>query len=137
MSSGVIVTEGICFAMTTTFIDEVPTLTHRVSPDEACAAATEFLLDHVGNQLVVGRPHLMVSAVRATWIVPIQLAYIHTGALGAVGVVAVDEETGRVIAWTPIAQMKAASRTLRETGEPELSQQFQSFMTPPNQEVIR
>jgi hypothetical protein len=120
--------------MATTSIDEVPTLTHRISPDEARAAATDFLLDHVGNQLVTGQPHLMVSAVRAIWIVPVQLAYVHSGLLGDVGVVAVDEETGRVIAWTPIPHMKAASRELRAAHEPELSEQFQSFVATPRQE---
>lgn len=110
--------------MTTTSINEVPTLTQRISPDEVRAAATDFLLDHVGNQLVAGQPHLMVSAVRTSWIVPVQLSYLHSGPLGDVGVVAVDEETGRVIAWTPIAQMRAASRELREAHEPELPRQF-------------
>jgi hypothetical protein len=85
-------------------------------------------LDHIGNQLVAGQPHLMVSAVRASWIVPVQLAYIHSGSLGSVGVVAVDEETGQVVAWTPIAQMKTASQELRAAYEPELSNQFQTFM---------
>jgi hypothetical protein len=120
--------------MATTSINDIPTLTYRVSPEEARTAATEFLLDHVGNQLVAGQPHLMVSAVRTTWIVPVQLAYIHTGPLGDVGVVAVDEETGRVIAWTPIAQMKVASRELRTSHEPEISQQFQNFMNSSRQD---
>lgn len=114
---------------------QTSTLTHRISPDEACAAAMDFLLDHVGNQLVAGQPHLMVSAVRAIWIVPVQLAYIHSGTLGNVGVVAVDEETGHVIAWTPIAQMKAATRELREAHEPELSEQFRAFMAARSDEV--
>lgn len=115
--------------MTQAMVYEVPVLTRHTSPDEARASATDFLLDHVGNQLVAGKPHQMVSAVRAIWIVPVQLAYIHTGTLGSVGVVAVDEETGQVVGWTPIAQMKAASRQLRESQEPELSEQFRSFMS--------
>ena len=118
-----------------TLVNEVSTSTPRISPDEARAAVTDFLLDHVGNQLVAGQPYLMVSAVKATWIVPVQLSYIQSGPLGGVGVVAVDEETGRVIAWTPIAQMKTASRELREAHEPELSTQFQAFMSANNQEI--
>ena len=121
--------------MVKALIDNVPAATPRISPDEARAAVTDFLLDHVGNQLVAGRLHLMISAVRATWIVPVQLAYIHQGTLGDVGVVAVDEETGRVIAWTPIDQMKTTSRELRAAHEPELSRQFQTFMTTDNQKT--
>jgi hypothetical protein len=71
----------------------------------------------------------MISAVRAMWIFPVQLAYLHTGVLGSVGVVAVDKETGQVIAWTPISEMKAASRRLRALHEPELSEQFQDTMS--------
>jgi hypothetical protein len=78
----------------------------------------------------------MVSVVRATWIVPVQLSYIHSGELGQVGVVAIDEETGQVMAWTPLAQMKQASLALRQAHEPELSEQFQAFMATQNQEDI-
>ena len=38
-------------------IDELSISTPRISPDEARAAVTDFLL--VGNQLVTGQPHLM------------------------------------------------------------------------------
>ena len=110
-------------------IVEPPGLTNHISPDQARAAATEFLLDNLGNLLSAGEPHLMISAVRAMWIFPVQLAYLHTGVLGSVGVVAVDEETGQVIAWTPISDMKAASRRLRALHEPELSEQFQAAMS--------
>jgi len=99
-----------------------------ITLDEARASATEFLLDYVGNQVVIGEPHEMVSALKAVWIVPVCLTYVHTGVIGAVGVVAVDEETGQVIAWTPIAQMKATSRLLRAKYEPQISEQFQAFV---------
>ena len=101
----------------------------HITAEQAQSAATGFLLDHVGNQLLAGQPHLMLSPTRATWIVPIHLAYLHTGPLGSVGVVAVDDETGLFVAWTPIEQIKSASRALRAAKEPTLSQQFQSFMT--------
>ncbi len=103
----------------------------RNNAEDVESAATEFLLDHVGNQLLAGQPHLMVSSTEATWVVPVHLVYLHTGPIGSVGVVAIDDETGLVVAWTPIDQMKAASRTLRERKEPLLSRQFQSFMTDP------
>ena len=107
------------------FVDP-PTLTNHVGPGDACASATEFLLDHIGNHLMAGEPHLMVSAVRAVWIVPVQLAYLHAGTLGSVGVVAVDEETGQIVAWTPLGEMKAAARRLRMLHEPGLSEQFRT-----------
>jgi hypothetical protein len=100
-----------------------------ISADDARALATDFLLGHVGNQLTAGQPLRMISAVRSTWIVPVQLAYIHSGVLGNVGVVAVDEETGQVVGWTPFAQMKEASCQLREQHEPAFSTQFATMMT--------
>lgn len=102
--------------------------TCHTSAEEAQDAATDFLLDHVGNQLLAGQPHLMLSPTQATWIVPIHLAYVHTGPLGSVGVIAVDEESGQVVAWTPVDQIKAAARTLREAKAPSLTQNFQTFI---------
>ncbi|MEZ4735581.1 MAG: hypothetical protein R3E79_51470 [Caldilineaceae bacterium] len=66
----------------------------RTSAEEAQGAATEFLLDHVGHQLLAGQAHLMVSATEATWVVPIHLSYLPTGPIGSAGVVAIDDETG-------------------------------------------
>ena len=99
-----------------------------ISAEEAQAAATDYLLDHVGNQLIAGQPHLMTSLLHEVWIVPVHLSYLPTGLLGSVGVVAIDSETGKAIAWTPVEQMKAASRALCEMAEPQLASQFQSFM---------
>ncbi len=108
--------------------------TPHTSAELAQSAATGFLLDHVGNQLIAGQPHLMISPTRATWIVPIHLAYLYTGPIGSVGVVAIDEETGLVVAWTPLDQIKAASRALRAAKEPSLTQQFQTFTATTNLE---
>lgn len=105
-------------------IDETPNVNSHPTGDEARDAAAEFLLDQLGNQLVAGQPYLMLGALHAAWIVPVQLAYPPTGAIGTVGVLAVDDETVRVIGWTPIAQMKQVSRQLRESREPALSEQF-------------
>ena len=92
----------------------------HITAEQAQSAATGFLLDHVGNQLLAGQPHLMLSPTRATWIVPIHLTYLHTGPLGSVGVIAVDDETGLVVAWTPIDQIKTASRALCAAKAPTL-----------------
>ena len=119
--------------MISTTIDKRPPLIRQTTPEDAKAAATEFLLDFVGNQLVVGTPVTMASALRSVWIVPVALAYIHTGSLGEIGVIAVDEETGEVVAWTPVDQMKSASRALRAAREPQISEQFQTYMSADNQ----
>ncbi|RLT42366.1 MAG: hypothetical protein DWI57_05670 [Chloroflexi bacterium] len=119
--------------MIRTAIDRRPLLVRQTTPEDAKAAATEFLLDFVGSQLVANSPVSMTSALRSVWIVPVSLAYIHTGSLGEIGVIAVDEETGEVVAWTPIDQMKAESRALRAAREPQISEQFRAFISTDNQ----
>jgi hypothetical protein len=108
-------------------IRQTPQPPERISAEEAQAAATDFLLDHAGNQLLAGTPLRMTAALRSVWVVPVHLTYIHTGPIGSVGVIGVDEETGQVIAWTPIQEMKAASRRLREA-QPDVSTTFPSFI---------
>lgn len=111
-------------------IQEHSTPTVLATGESVREAATEFLLDHVGNQLSAGQPYLMLGALHAAWIVPVQLAYPHSGILGTVGVLAVDDETQHVIGWTPLDRMKQASRQLRESREPLLSEEFHAFMSP-------
>lgn len=118
--------------MLKTVIEKQPQMIRQTSTEDAKAAATEFLLDFVGSQLVVGNPVSMASALRSVWIVPVSLSYIHTGVLGEIGVIAVDEETGEVVAWTPIEQMKTASQKLRTKREPQISEQFQTMMSATN-----
>lgn len=110
-------------------VPPTPNLTAHLSESQAVNAATDFLLDHLGSQFLAGQPYLMVSAVRSVWVVPVHLTYIHTGPIGTVGVVAIDEETGQAVAWTPIGDMKAAAQALRDGAEPGLSRGFQQFMT--------
>ncbi len=107
----------------------MPTLTQSIDRESAQGSATHFLMDHMGNQVVAGQPMLMISALRALWIVPVQLTYLHTGSLGDVGVVAVDGETGQVVGWTPLADMKRACRALRQAHKPEITEQFATFLT--------
>ena len=59
---------------------------------------------------------------------------MYSGPIGSVGVVAIDDETGLVVAWTPLDQIKAASRALRAAKEPSLTQKFQTFTATTNLE---
>lgn len=116
-------------------IRAMPTLTHNIKAEEARGIVTGFILDYLGNQLLAGRPYLMVSAIRAVWVVPVELTYIHTDVIGIVGVVAVDEETGHIIAWTPIDEMKTAGKQLRASREPQVSEEFKSFKMPQEDKI--
>jgi hypothetical protein len=88
-----------------------------------------FIMDHVGNQLAAADPQRLSLNGQSVWIVPIQLAYIHTGPIGVVGVVVMDAETLQVIASTPFEEMRAAAHKLAESRQPELSESFKAFMS--------
>jgi hypothetical protein len=53
-------------------------------------------------------------AERELWVVPNVLTHPDHGILGNVGLVAVDAESGKVVAGTPRADIVAAGRSVRE-----------------------
>ena len=116
-------------------VRSMPTLTRNINAEQARGIVTGFILDQLGNQLLAGQPYLMVSAVRAVWVVPVELTYIHTDVIGTVGVVAVDEETGHIIAWTPTDEMKTTGKQLRASREPQISEDFKSFRMPQDDKI--
>ncbi|OQZ00503.1 MAG: hypothetical protein B6D41_00040 [Chloroflexi bacterium UTCFX4] len=67
--------------------------------------AQEFLRENELIRFSVGAPRRMVSALRSVWSVPVELRYPDYGLVGQVGIIAVDEETGNVVAWTPRTEM--------------------------------
>ena len=95
--------------MELTTLDRLALIPNLINAEDAVAAANEFLSAHIGNQLATGDPVHMLSAVRSTWIVPIQSFNPQSGVVENIGVIAVDEETGRVTGWTPIEQIKEAN----------------------------
>lgn len=78
----------------------------------AQARALEFLRENELNRFSVGAPRRMVSALRSVWSVPVELRYPSYGLVGEVGVIAVDEETGSIVAWTPRQEMLTTSAEL-------------------------
>lgn len=92
--------------------------------------AQEFLRENELTRFTVGAPRRMVSALRSVWSVPVELRYPDFGLVGEVGVIAVDEETGNVVAWTPREEIlttagelyqdhKAQIQAARHTQPPE------------------
>jgi len=76
-----------------------------ISAQVAQQHAQEFLRENALIRFSVGTPRRMVSALRSVWSVPVELRYLNYGLVGQVGIIAVDEETGNVVAWTPRDEM--------------------------------
>lgn len=80
-------------------------LLKTIPANVAQARAQEFLRENELTRFSVGTPRRMVSALRSVWSVPVELRYPNYGLVGQVGIIAVDEETGNVVAWTPRTEM--------------------------------
>lgn len=76
-----------------------------ISSQVAQARAAEFLHENELIRFNVGVPRRLVSALRSVWSVPVELRYPSYGLVGEVGVIAIDEEVGSVVAWTPRQEM--------------------------------
>jgi len=100
-----------------------------VRSDQAVVITNGFLVQNAGNLLMAGEPSRMVSPLRAVWIVPVMLSYPGVGAVGQVGVVAVDEETANIVAWTPREEMNRKSEKLYAANRKEIEATF-SKLTP-------
>ncbi len=82
--------------------------------------AQEFLRENELVRFTVGAPRRMVSALRSVWTVPVELRYPNYGLVGEVGVIAVDEETGSIVAWTPRQEMLTTAAELYSDHEQEI-----------------
>jgi hypothetical protein len=69
----------------------------RVTAAEARRRVSRLVISEIGNLLCGGEPTLAVGE-RICWHVPVLLAYPDSGPVGQVGVLAVDVETGAVLA---------------------------------------
>ncbi|HID53293.1 MAG TPA: hypothetical protein EYP41_14830 [Anaerolineae bacterium] len=72
-----------------------------ITEKQAQLIAGEFILDHVGDQVLAGDPWPIHSALGSAWVVPMILTQSAFGPVGVIGVVVIDENTGQVIASTP------------------------------------
>jgi hypothetical protein len=80
--------------------------------DEVRAVVNEFILSHLRDCFVAGRPSLMMFPLAPVFSVPVLLAYPER-TLGEVGLVAVHALTGEVLGWTPLEEVKRHAAELR------------------------
>jgi hypothetical protein len=85
----------------------------QVTALQAQAAANLFLNDHLPDRFTADQPRL--DAADQVWHVPVMLAYPGVGALGCVGNVQIAATEAKVLAHTPLADMKQTAQNLYDT----------------------
>ena len=106
--------------MTTKTTEAIP-----ITADTAKQIAEAFVADHLGDQIGVGEPSRVVSALQAAWVVPLVLSAPGYGIVGTVGMVIVDNELGYPSAWTPLAEIAANVERLTRLHQAELEAAFE------------
>jgi hypothetical protein len=87
-------------------------------------AANQFIAEHLPDRFSAGLPKLVFFPLRTLWLVPVLLTYPGVGAMGEVGMLAVDGDRPLVIGWTPLEEMEALARQLYEENRDEIALAF-------------
>jgi hypothetical protein len=96
-----------------------------VSPEErAVIAANRFIIREYPLGVLGGPPRRLTLKGSEAWIVPVILTSPGYGAVGEVGMVAVDGRTGKIVGSTPREEVAAAGKRLREEKRDELQAAF-------------
>jgi hypothetical protein len=91
--------------------------------------ANEYIVPHYPFGYLGGIPRRLELKNRVLWIVPILLTSPGYGAVGEVGVLAIDARTGQVVGSTPREEVVAAGKRLREAKRDELEAAFRRART--------
>jgi hypothetical protein len=92
-------------------------------------AANEYIVSHYPFGFLAGTPSCLELKDRELWIVPIVLTSPGYGAVGEVGVVAIDPDARHAVGSTPRADVVLAARRLREEKHEELEAAFRRART--------
>ncbi len=84
----------------------------KIDTATAKRLANRFILENLPDRFCAGTPRFLQFPLRSVWIVPVVLSYPRLGPVGQAGIAAVDTETGSVVGWTPLDEMKKAAETI-------------------------
>lgn len=79
----------------------------KLSAQEAVSIAQEFVAENLTDLMGVGIPWRMQSPLGRLWVVPVWIAYPGFEQPATIGSIAIDENRGAIISWTPVEEMKA------------------------------
>ncbi len=84
----------------------------RIDAEVAKRLANRFILENLPDRFCAGTPRFLQFPMRTFWAVPVLLSYPRIGPVGQTGIVAVDIETGSVVGWTPLDEMKEVAQSI-------------------------
>jgi hypothetical protein len=102
----------------------------KISASNARTIGANFAAEHFGDQIGVGMPWHIVSALRSAWATPLVLTSPGYGIVGIVGLLLVDEEMGQITAWTTVEEVKASATQLLKEKNVDLESAFKRLVTP-------
>lgn len=94
---------------------------------QAMVTANQFIVEHLPDRFSAGQPKLVVWGelpLRPLWLVPVYLTYPGIGAVGEVGMLAVDGGHPVVVGWTPAQEMESMAHQLYEKKRDEIELAF-------------
>ena len=100
------------------------TMATRIDIEAAKRLANRFILENLPDRFCAGTPRFLQFPLRSVWIVPVVLSYPQIGPVGQAGIAAVDTETGSVVGWTPLDEMKKAAETIYERKKSDIEAAF-------------
>jgi len=84
----------------------------QIDAETAKRLTNRFILENLPDRFCAGTPRFLQFPLRSVWIVPVVLSYPRIGPVGQAGIAAVDTETGSVVGWTPLDEMKKAAEAI-------------------------
>lgn len=99
----------------------------KLSGQEAVGIAQEFVADYLTDLMGVGVPWRMQSPLGRMWVVPVWIAYPGFEQPATIGSIAVDENSGAIISWTPVEEMKANAAQFHATNNGQIVANFSAL----------
>ncbi len=96
----------------------------RIDAETAKRLANRFILENLPDRFCAGTPRFLQFPLRTFWAVPVLLSYPRIGPVGHTGLVAIDTETGSVVGWTPLDEMKEVAQTIFTEKKAEIEAAF-------------
>jgi hypothetical protein len=101
-----------------------PERQETMDPEQARITASEYIVRHYPFGCTGGTAYLLPLAAGDYWVVPIVLTSPGYGAVGAVGIVALNACTGDMVSGTPAEQVRKAVQRLKENKHDALDAAF-------------
>jgi len=97
---------------------------NRIDVETAKRLANRFILENLSDRFCAGTPRFLQFPLRTFWAVPVVLSYPRIGPVGQTGILAVDTETGAVVGWTPLDEIKKIGKTIYDEKKADIEAAF-------------